>query len=402
MTSAASTPRPGRGLPLALPPGGFALSAHPPRGVTHPWKTRPAWNGRARQWTATVAPGFLNGTVPLFRAVLAEQKALDENWGVNPLSGEPYFSASVFKKQTAENATRSVDVPLYLSPSMPLPLHAVGFGGEPGSVPPPFFRALGAQAAGAPPDFGQEPSAPIAQARRPGSRLLVACDFILVQPRSALTSTITQEPGPLTGISNVTQTLGLRYPPPGAKLRIRAGKFRPSTNRPDPLAFDYEEDTFDERLISTVYLLSPPDAEGEPDLAWQPFVRHQLFWNLCYEQPAFRPIPGDPGTPYIPPLAAGAAQLVINFLTASLNDLTTQAFNTLLGHSMAGTFWTATGGGHDGTIETDASAAAKPGLRKADALSARRAEAARRQRAQRLDPPFPYRAEPFDLSLLTA
>lgn len=400
MTTLASTPRPGLGIDLARVADGFALAARPRRGWTHPWQTRAVWNVRARQWTATVVPGFVNGVCPVVRQILAEQRALDPHWGINPLSGERYFSASVFRRQTAENSTRSVDVPLYLTPVLPLALRPVGFGGEPGSTPPAFFARRGVQAAAAAPDSGAE-EAPRPDQRRPGSRLLLAGDLILAQPRSALTSTITQEPGLETGTSNVTQTLGLRFPQPGARLRVYAGRFSGAPVQPDPLDFDYEEQTFDEALISTVYLLSPPNAEGPADQSWQPFVKHQLFWNLQHEQPAFRVLPGDPGVPYIPPLAAGAAQIVINFLTASLNDLTTQALNILLGHSMAGTFWTATGGGSDGTIATPEPAAAAPGLRKADRLAARAAQAARQRRAERLDPPFPHRAQRFPTSLLT-
>lgn len=141
-----------------------------------------------------------------------------------------------------------------------------------------------------------------------------------------------------------------------------------------------------------------------PDGTWAPFVRHNLFWNLQYVPKRFQAFTTDSGTPYIPPLAAGAAQL-INFLTASLNDLTQQALNILTAHSMAGTFYTLTGGGHSAQFPIPAeteSTGDQVGLDKAARLTNARLRLARQQRAERLDPLFPYRAEPFDPVLFTA
>ena len=405
MTGLRTQLRPGRGLSLEQTLAGQALSAFPSTTPSHPWKTRPAWNALSRQWVATVEPGFVNEATPIYRTTLAEQKAIDENWGINPLSGEPYFSADVFERKTVNTGARRVDIPLYLNPAMPLSLRAIGFDGSPGYPVPEFFRDLGVAEAPKLPTPGtniDEIKPPdLSVPRR--LRLLRACDFLVHQPRSALTSTISIEPGIATGISNVRQTLSTRPAAAGDQLRIFAGVATARTPQTiDALSGDYEEQTFDEIHVSTVYLLSPPDtAPGSaPDLSWQPFVRHNLFWNLCHGQPAFQPLPGDPGVPFIPPLAGGAAQILINFLTASINDATTQALNILLGHSMAGRFWTATGGGRDATVLDTAEPAPPKGLNKAAILRDRAAAALRQQRAKRLDPLFPYKAEPFDLSLL--
>ena len=333
---------------------GQAIAARGGGKWRHPWQVTPAWLGAAGRWVAHVWPGFVNGRVPIVHAVSDEKQ---------------------------------VEIPLYLDPAIGLTFRAVGADGNPREPVPKFFLERGVQEAvridldavlesGVLPDLGRP---------RP-LRLLRACDLVLHQPRVALTSQVTLEPGPATGISNVTQTLTLRRPQPGDTLRIFAGRYDGIEEQPiDPLfggvAGLYEEKTWDELLIATVYLLSPPNTElgSEPDGTWQPFVRHGLFWNLNYQVPNLRLFGGDPSLPFIPPLAAGAAQPVINFLTASLNDATQQTINTIAAHSMAGIFWTPTGSGHLSEFPQPAAA-----------------------RASRLDPPFPFHGPGFDPELLAA
>jgi hypothetical protein len=117
--------------------------------------------------------------------------------------------------------------------------------------------------------------------------------------------------------------------------------------------------------------------------------------------PWFRTYGGDPYTPFLPPLAGGAAQIVINYTVASLNDATQMAFNLLSAHSMAGTFYTPTGGGH--TAETPepepAPARGATGLDRAG-RNAAAARASRRRTPLRLDLDFPFQAEPFRPELL--
>ena len=397
----------GTGLTLEQTMHGAALSLPAAPGVTHPWLTRLLWNARAKQWVATILPGFVNEATPIYRATVAEQQTLDPTWGTNPLSGQPYFSADVFHKETVDDGAKQVDVPLYLTPLLPLALRNIGFDGAPEYPVPEYFQRLGVRAAAALPTAEEAAAgAELPDTAKPaGLRLLRACDFLLHQPRSALTSTVSLEAGPATGISNVLQTLSVRSETPGDVLRIFAGVAGARTAQTiDPLAMDYTEQTFDEILISTVYLLSPVDAPlgSVPDLTWQPFVRHSQFWNLNYAQPGFQPLAEEPIGTFFPPLGAGAAQIVINYLTASLNDAARQSLNILRGHSMAGRFWTATGGGH-GAIEAAApsNVDAITGLNKSEVLQKRAAAAALERRAQRLDPPFPYLTEPFDYAVLS-
>jgi hypothetical protein len=236
---------------------------------------------------------------------------------------------------------------------------------------------------------------------------------VLHQPRPALTSQITLEPGIATGISNVTQTLGLRSAAPGDRLKVYASSqyeaLAAIRTGIDPLLGDYEEPTFDELLIATVYLLSPPNKplRSAPDATWIPYVRHGLFWNLNYATPPFRiagvgNAVGDLLAP-VKFLGGGAAAIVISFLTASINDAYNQALNILTAHSMAGSFWTATGGGSSSEFPEVVAGdddAGSTGLDKDGRLQAKRNAAAKALKSARLDPAFPYRAMPFPEAFL--
>ncbi len=386
---------------------GQAISAHAERrGWRHPWWVQPAWNARLRRWVATVKPGFVNGQCPIVRTTVSEQSGAALDFGINPLTGRPFFSASVFV-QPAKKAVDNnrIDVPLYLSPTFSLGWRALGFDSPNDEAVPLFFLDRGAAERPKPKSDDAEGS--VSAALNPntkiprGLRLLRACDVWIHQPRLALTSSIEFHQGLATGISNASQTLGLRGPAAGDTLRVMSGTLRPVEGL-DALARIYEEPAYDELLIATVFVLSPPGLElyAEPDESWAPYVRHNLFWNLQHVTPWFRQYGGSPNVPFIPPLAGGAAQIVINFLTASINDILQDALNLVTAHSMAGTFYTATGGGHDAKLPPQPAAKTGTGLdkrAKRDA-SAREKEEARRER--RLDPSYPFRAEPFEPRLL--
>jgi hypothetical protein len=370
----------------------------------HPWWVQPAWNGRERRWIATVKPGFVNGRCPIVRTTIREQSEDDRDYGTNPLTGRPFFSDSVFAQPEKKEETRQIDVPLYLNPTIRLGWRALGFDSPNGEAVPIYLLDRGAKERPkkASEDGESIPTFdPNAEVPR-GLRLVRACDVWIHQPRLALTSTIETQPGLATGVSNVSQTLGLRSPAAGDTLRVMSGTLRPIEGI-DALARIYEEPAYDELLIATVFLLSPPGVElhAEPDGSWTPYVRHNLFWNLQYVTPWFRQYGGSPNVPFIPPLAGGAAQIVINFLTASINDILQDALNLVTAHSMAGTFYTATGGGHDAKLPPIAAGKKGTGLDKRAKRDATAAEKAKTRRERRLDPPYPFRTEPFDPRLLT-
>jgi len=240
------------------------------------------------------------------------------------------------------------------------------------------------------------------------NRRVMSADVILHQPRLALTSQITFPVDLVLGSSIVTQTLSERAAASNDALKVYS---LPQLNPPQDydsgegdLQRSYEEQTWDETLICTVFLVSPPGATGKPDGAWIPFTKHALFWNLNWAQPELLPLVSDPGTTsWIPPLAGGAGSLVINSVVASLNDMTNQAVNIVTTHSLAGSFWTPTGGGSDATFPAVTTPAApssgfdKTAKSKAAQAAALKAGAL----VDTLDPAFPYTALPFPLSLLS-
>jgi hypothetical protein len=233
----------------------------------------------------------------------------------------------------------------------------------------------------------------------------------LHQPRLALTSQISIEPGLAIGQTHVQQLLSVASEVPGDTLRVLAGTYLPPEQAGiDPLTGDYTEPPYDELRIATVYLLSPPDAapHSEPDGKWEAYVAHGLFWNLSYQPGIFRAPAVDPGIGFIPPLAGGAAQIVINYLTSAISDILQDAENLVMGASLAGTWSAPTGGGHRADFPPSnpsigsESATGTTGLDKAGQLAA---QAKAKQRAQAngaLDPDYPFFAMPFRPELLSA
>lgn len=410
--TARASVHPGRGTTAQRVAGlGQAISASEGANWRHPWYTSPRWDAKQGRWVAVVKAGFVNGECPTYRMTISEAPPRADVWGINPLSGERFFSAEVFSDlPDGEATTRQVDVPLYLSPQIPLSWRRIGWDGEAG-VPAFFARRGVAEPKGSDLEalLGGDTINVASHIPPTGLRLLRSCDIVLHQPRQALASTVTLSPLP-TGVSNVMQTLTLRAAVAGDRLKVFAtAKYDPQQAIRagiDPVARDFEEATWDEVLVCRVYALSPLGASpgSEPDASWRCFVRHELFWNLSWAQPGFTAVNVSPEIPFIPPLAGGAAQPVINFLLGELNDATARALSILTAHSMAGSFWTATCGGHDAAEEAGDQSAEVGGIdglnKDARKLRLKRL-AAKAAREERLDPEFPYRGRAFNLSLLS-
>lgn len=413
MSPLPAAPRAGTNATITRGPGGgFSVSLGQQREWQHPWQTKLWWLGDLKQWVATVRPGFVNGRAPVVRTSAELAKSLAGRF-YNGLITSRSGAADIAR--AAELAREGVAglvadaVKLTDNPPITLPFRRLGFdsGGGNGTAVPSFFRKLGVQESQ--PGDPNNPAA-LKQAKK-GNRLLVAADIIVHQPRQALTSTVTFGPGLATGVSNVTQTLGVRSAVPGDRLSVHATALWDSSDpsRINPLAGDYEEPPYDERPVATVFLVSPPDAAAGslPDGKWVPYVKHSLFWNLTHLAKTSLEVPQLDNAvgrllSSVGLLGGGVASFAVILLIASLNDLTQNALNLITGHSMAGTWWTATGGGSDSEFpEEPAPAAAPGGWDKSARLQAARSAAARALKAARLDPPFPFRAVAFTHSLLT-
>lgn len=388
-------------------------------GWRHPWFTRVEWNPNAKEFRARVRAGFVNGRAPMVRTTVGAMQGTFFGQLVDAKSGAAEIEQLArLAAEGDESDTTPVDVPLYERP--PIGLNAwrpIGFDGV--EKAPQFFLDRGAAnppASAASQIVAGQP-VDIASLEAPkGLRLLRACDIILHQPRTALTSNIEIDPsGAVSGLGMVNQTLGFREPSEGDRLKVVTGKYDPqqslnySPNNLNLIASSYEEKTWDELLIATVYLLSPADwPVGQPiDSSWTPFVRHGLFWNLFWAQKQLQPVFNTdifrPLVALTGILAGGAGIGAVSWLASSINDATQGAANILQAQSLAGSFWTATGVGATGAV-TLAKTTADPELRtldKAARVAAKAAKAAAARRAVTLDPEFPYDGRTFNLSLLT-
>lgn len=427
LSTLTTAPRAGTNAAVTRGPGGFSVSLGQPKRWEHPWQTTLHWLGDLQTWVAAVRPGFVNGHVPVVQTKTAQALALaKQGTFYNGLitarssAGDIARAASLAREKDSPATDGStLDVKLTNNPPIGLPLRSLGWdsGGGSGTAVPSFFKKLGVQESPVPASDGFTNAAAVVAAlgKTPprGNRLLRAADLIVHQPRSALTSTVTLAPGLVTGVSNVTQTLGIRSATPGDRLKVFASAQWDPGNALDldPLAGDFEEPTWDERLIATVYLVSPPDAAplSVPDGRWVPYVQHSLFWNLTYLAKTVLQVPqlGNASGQLITlgnSLAGGVASLAVATLSAALNDATQNAFNLLTAHSLAGTWWTATGGGSVSELPAEPAPLPKNanGWDKATRLQTSRNAAARTLRAARLDPPFPFRGVAFTPSLLNS
>ena len=396
--------RAGEGARIVRSPAGMAFSMQSSTWH-HPWGTTVCWDGAQKEWVAVVRPGFVNGRAPVVQTTGRRMQATPSFLApVTAWDG----AADIKQAATLASETETVDadtpifVPLYRNPLLPLVWGACG--GEGVAVPAYFSRRANWIAT-----QGRDASAS-AESFAASGRQLVSGDIVLHQPRAALTSQFTFPVDLVTGSSIVTQTLSMRDAAPNDQLKlVSMAEYRPpeSYSGTDKLLGDYEEPTWDELLLARVYLLSPPNATGAIDGSWIPFVRHSVFWNLNWFQPLLRQLPSDSRIPNATAsfsfLAGGAGQLVINSIWASINDMTQGALNVLTAHSLSGTFWAPTGGGSDSAFPEVATPTPVDHFGLSKDLRSKAARVAALNAGvllDSLDPVFPYRAIPFDLSLL--
>ncbi len=421
--STADIIRPGCNTLLATNAQGCTVTGTRKREWGHPWFTTPQWLPKRKTWAAFVLAGFVNGRAPMVSVTAGELREargtfygqlVDANTGAAEIEQLARLAIGGANDSGLPDKAR-VDVPLYQNPPVGLyEWRAVGWDGA--EKAPLFFQDRGVNnpPAGVVAQLQSTGTVSAASLTPPrGNRLLRACDVILHQPRAALSSSITIEPGVATGLSNVNQTLALREPAANDRLRLVTGTYSAAKDASlnfvagnSLLASDYEEKTWDEIKIATVYLLSPVDtaAGSEPDATWQPFVAHGEFWNLSWAQPVFKSVVFDNifrsliGTVSI--LGGGAGLGAVNYIAASINDATQAALNLTTANSRAGSFWTPTGGGTTSTVPVTVPDPVKLTLDRAanNAALARAAKALRD--ARKLDPDFPYEGRKFNRALL--
>lgn len=410
--------RPAVGTLLSQNAFGRTLSVGGKTSWRHPWFTTPQWSAERKEWTCLVKAGFVNGRSPLVTtSVGALREARGTFFGqiVDARSGAAEIAqaarlASSSDDYAGQNDDMAIEVPLYKNP--PIGLRHWKRVARPSL----YFRDRGA--APPPPSGINMTSGKITIVEAPkGARVLLACDVIIHQPRAALTSTVEiSAAGAVTGTSIVNQTLSMRPAAEGDQLRIQTGSFDTAEeaaadfSAATQLLDNYEEKNWDRLKVSTVFLLSPPDTaeDAAPDEKWEPYVQHAQFWNLSWYQPLlreavlasdiFRPLLGT-----LSVLGGGAGFLWASSVTASINDAMQGAYNILKATSLAGSFWTPTGGGGTTAAAPTATAAApvKQTFDKAANSAARAKATFATAAARRLDPPFPYEGLKFNPAFLT-
>jgi len=288
--------------------------------------------------------------------------------------------------------------PITDGPRIAMSYRDIGVDDLTGNAVPPFFAALGVHAGVA---FNPEEPGDTQSNIPPNNRVLRACDYVLQQPRYALSAVTTVGDAIADGYDIIT-TLNIGPPDPSQKLMVyTTGQWTPTQTTIDPTTGVYQEPTYDEILIATLYLLSPPGmGQGDmPDATWTAYTQHNLFWNLSYghntniQQPQNQQITFPIALP-----SAGLFEPIISAILAPVNDAVSQIEAQIAAHSLAGSFWTQ---GGCSPIATGTSTAEAPnyGLNKAAAVAAENAAASAAPAP--LDPAFPYTCQQFPTQLLS-
>ena len=286
-----------------------------------PWFTRVSWNPARTRWEVRVYPGFVNGVDPTCQGYLQD---------------DPKDSRGNIR-----------DVELFDLPWIPVP----GFRAIDGSSEaiPAFFAQRGVRKDKAPVIQGEKvvtdgtPEDPSLPARR----YLKAADIWVSVARATYQMQTTVTGNLFTG-QLVDYTVGYdtrNLDRVGARARLLVGIAMPPTQSPnlmDRLNGIYQDDGEDRQIISTVYLLSPPEQPDAEIYRWTPYVRHWCGWNLLYaaknDPPTNRPTPqGDPFLKFFVGRYTIVPQATQGALDAETQRILAALFNST---SNEGRFWT--------------------------------------------------------------
>jgi hypothetical protein len=330
-------------------PGGLAIDAAGAGEWEHPWTIAayyefldpPPSPEQPGEWRAMIKPGFVNGRdahIPMPEAWFKAQKLDVPEVRDVPLTEEiaPYLRLTWRNPLKPSSIGASSD-------------GEIVFGAGEGY--PKFFEKIGVRPAAKGGRLGKIGAMEGENAPN-RTREIRACDIVLAQPRPAQRLNLQPNSASLaTGepLLDIQTTFATGYAASrGNRATLRAtSKYTP----PDPNArgidaifgflLDGGDAEQDELLMSTVWLVSPPDAdsEAEPDHTWTPYAQYFVFWNLNYATRTFIDFLNPEPITFSIPLAAGAAQPVINSILASQNEMFAEALASLDRTDVSGAFW---------------------------------------------------------------
>lgn len=313
----------------------------------HPWNVVAQWDADNETWTAQIQPGFVNG--------------LDASMSL-PFASVPEDTATRLQREGKKlKPDESVDAWLSETPRLPLDSwRKIGPDSEPtdtgtsasGNISlvyesvPMFFLALGV---GDAPKistdvdtFKQSMSGTFDDNAR--ARLLRALDLVLFMDRIATSTQWTTGAGIDGTFAQFSVTTITK---PNARERAyiqQRSKWQPPLldSQQDMLAGDWSDQTHDEYLLATVYLVSPEGAAfgSEPDGSWTPYVKHSLFWNLSQATNQLKPPLQSENLTLQTGLAGGVGDAINNYLLAQINDANSAAAQFLGREKIEARIWT--------------------------------------------------------------
>jgi hypothetical protein len=309
-------------------------------GFVHPWQVsvfpRGAKKNETAKWACSVEPGFVNGIDP--RVPIAEAEESDRRELAKKGSGK--------------------DVVIGLCDRPQIPVRGFVTVGN----PLPYFEVMGVRKASAEKVSVQGGMVVWDQTNAedtgPKQRWLQQSQVYLSRARATYKMDATIEGNLVTGqivdytVSYNTRALEMN----GSRARIYTAAEMPAKVVPpiiqDRLAGQHGDDGEDRVLIATIYFLSPSDFKPpddpkvpmpEPDERWTPYVRHNIFWNLCCAAKNLPPVNvkqtgSDPFLSYFVGRYTVAPMATLGAMQAESQRMLAAALNS---SNNEGRFWTA-------------------------------------------------------------
>jgi hypothetical protein len=318
------------------------------RGVwRHPWFTFAEWNAQRERWEAQIKPGFVDNGRLLDVTVSVESEDGAGRSDV-PLTAFPRIPLTSYR--AVGTGTVSID-----GSGERVPEYFLSRGvGEPVSLSTASGEGIQQEVTGLFEDLDQQ-------------RILRACDIVLYHDRLSTATQWQITPGE-TGAQAQFSVLYQSRP------NARPGAYLQTTARHEPigpvadltrLLGGWQDLPYDTVRLCTVWLLSPPGAalDAQPDATWEPHVEHNLFWDVRYlvTRPALGVVKQNLEVNLAGLGGIAGAQITVNQILSQTNDAIANTLEFLTKRQIIGRF-------------------VSPGP-----------SSVKWDRAQSLDPPFPYR-----------